>query len=71
MMAPQDNFRRVAVATGKPSVLLCDRGVIDGSAYMSRELWLKLLETIGLVGLPPPHASIRRPGNHARCTQRL
>lgn len=39
----------MAKATGKPSVLLCDRGVIDGSAYMSRELWLKLLETVGQV----------------------
>ena len=44
----EEGFRRVAETTGKPCVIICDRGVIDGSAYMSRELWLKLIKTLDL-----------------------
>ncbi|KAL9182738.1 hypothetical protein ACHAXT_004017 [Thalassiosira profunda] len=39
----EDGFERVLRARGKPAVLLCDRGLMDGSAYMSQEAWDRLL----------------------------
>lgn len=42
-MALEDIFTEVAIneslETGKPAVVFCDRGVLDGSAYVSEELW--------------------------------
>jgi CYTH domain-containing protein/predicted ATPase len=43
MMALEDAFHAVALATGRPSVLLCDRGAMDVSAYLSAEAWTALL----------------------------
>ena len=40
----EDGFERVLRARGKPGVLLCDRGCMDGSAYMSQKSWEKLLK---------------------------
>jgi len=40
----EDGFERVLRARGRPSVLLCDRGLMDGSAYMSSESWGRLLD---------------------------
>lgn len=40
----EDGFERVLRARGRPSVLLCDRGLMDGSAYMSPESWGRLLD---------------------------
>ncbi len=39
----EDAFERVLRARGKPAVLLCDRGLMDGSAYMKEEDWNKLM----------------------------
>jgi len=39
----EDGFERVLRARGKPAVLLCDRGLMDGSAYMTRSEWKDLL----------------------------
>ncbi len=47
-MTLEDSFERVLQARGKPSVLLCDRGLMDGSAYMAPEQWEKLLANKGL-----------------------
>ena len=38
-MSLEDSFERVLRATGRPAVLLCDRGLMDGSAYLSSEEW--------------------------------
>jgi len=35
----EDAFEKVLRSTGKPGVLLCDRGLMDGAAYCSREQW--------------------------------
>ena len=35
-MHMEDTFEMMARATGQPAVLLCDRGAMDGSAYMVR-----------------------------------
>mmetsp|Transcript_18967 Transcript_18967/g.28629 ORF Transcript_18967/g.28629 Transcript_18967/m.28629 type:complete len:545 (-) Transcript_18967:95-1729(-) len=40
----EDCFVRVAASLKKRSVLLCDRGAMDGAAYMSKELWHQLLD---------------------------
>jgi predicted ATPase len=39
----EDGFERVLRARGEPAVLLCDRGLMDGAAYMSSEDWNELL----------------------------
>lgn len=38
-MALEDSFERILRAKGAPGVLLCDRGIMDGSAYMEQEEW--------------------------------
>lgn len=38
-MSLEDSFERVLRAKGRPAVLLCDRGLMDGSAYMSADDW--------------------------------
>ena len=35
----EDGFRKVAAATRAPAVVLCDRGALDGKAYISDYLW--------------------------------
>jgi len=32
----------------KRTILLCDRGLMDGKAYMSDELWKKMIKASGL-----------------------
>jgi hypothetical protein len=43
----EDTFCSLASLTGKPSVVLCDRGTMDGSAYMRKELWAAMLQRYG------------------------
>lgn len=43
-MQLEDSFMNYAKSTGQDSIILCDRGVMDGSAYVSREYWLELLK---------------------------
>lgn len=42
-MTLEDGFERFARACGKPSILLCDRGLMDGSVYMPPEEWACLV----------------------------
>lgn len=35
----EDGLRRVAAATRAPAVIICDRGALDGKAYISDALW--------------------------------
>ena len=44
----EDGVERIARSLGKPAVLLCDRGTLDGAAYISKEMWERLLRTKGL-----------------------
>jgi CYTH domain-containing protein/predicted ATPase len=44
IMALEDSFSAHARATGRPAILLCDRGVMDCSAYLSPEAWSALLD---------------------------
>ena len=44
----EDIFYNIAlsesVELNKPAVVLCDRGIFDGSAYVSSELWTQILD---------------------------
>jgi predicted ATPase len=43
----EDTFASLARATGDKTVLLCDRGTMDGSAYVSREIFEQVLAKLG------------------------
>ena len=38
-MQLEDSFVSLAKDSGKPSLILCDRGAMDGSAYIEDDLW--------------------------------
>eukprot|EP00455_Lapot_gusevi_P048493 TRINITY_DN6711_c0_g1_i4.p1 TRINITY_DN6711_c0_g1~~TRINITY_DN6711_c0_g1_i4.p1 ORF type:complete len:155 (-),score=81.69 TRINITY_DN6711_c0_g1_i4:286-690(-) len=40
-------FESIAASTGRPSVLLLDRGLLDVPAYLPRDMWLSILERNG------------------------
>jgi len=43
----EDTFEKLAINEGKKSVLLCDRGLMDGSAYVSSDQWQAVLDEMG------------------------
>ncbi|CDW90733.1 UNKNOWN [Stylonychia lemnae] len=43
----EDTFHQLAQNEGKKSVLLCDRGLMDGSAYVSQDQWEAVLDEMG------------------------
>ena len=47
MMAMEDSFTRLAHATGRRSIIVCDRGAMDPSAYLPTEGWSALLNENG------------------------
>ena len=44
----EDSFMNYARSTGKKSVLLCDRGIMDGSAYVDDDIWVNVLSSVNL-----------------------
>mmetsp|Transcript_12386 Transcript_12386/g.29410 ORF Transcript_12386/g.29410 Transcript_12386/m.29410 type:complete len:405 (+) Transcript_12386:208-1422(+) len=44
----EDSLEKVLKARGKPAVLLCDRGPMDGKAYLSDEKWKTILNERGV-----------------------
>eukprot|EP01134_Creolimax_fragrantissima_P005574 CFRG5574T1 len=46
-MSLEDTFYKIAKNGTKPAVLLCDRGLMDGSAYISNDLWDGVLKQFG------------------------
>ncbi len=47
-IALEDTFIDIAqMVTGSPVVVLIDRGLLDGSAYVSKENWQALLDDMG------------------------
>ncbi len=46
-LALEDKFTRMAQQCGEPSVIVCDRGTLDISAYMEPDMWDTLLRTVG------------------------
>ena len=43
----EDSFEAIARATGRPTVLVYDRGTMDVGAYMPAEIWDRLLARNG------------------------
>ena len=43
----EDRLERIAEHSGRKSLIVCDRGTMDLRAYMTREMWADLLETLG------------------------
>eukprot|EP01087_Luapelamoeba_hula_P016633 TRINITY_DN5129_c0_g3_i3.p1 TRINITY_DN5129_c0_g3~~TRINITY_DN5129_c0_g3_i3.p1 ORF type:complete len:624 (-),score=115.37 TRINITY_DN5129_c0_g3_i3:68-1939(-) len=52
-MALEDAFMQLARVSGKPSVVICDRGTVDSKAYIADDAWNLLLNKTGwsIVGL--------------------
>lgn len=47
-IALEDTFLSIAqMVTDKPVVILIDRGLLDGSAYVSKEIWQSLCDDAG------------------------
>jgi len=44
----EKSFMTIARATGKPSLIICDRGLLDVAAYLPRDRWQDILEANGL-----------------------
>src|SRR5262249_31686721 len=44
----EDAFLAIAKSRDEPAVLLCDRGAMDGLAYLPDECWPRLLERAGV-----------------------
>lgn len=40
----EDTFLEIARSTGRPSILVCDRGALDVAAYLPNDLWNETLE---------------------------
>jgi len=40
------SFTRVAAATGRPTILVCDRGVMDNKGYIDAEGWQKTISFV-------------------------
>eukprot|EP00538_Stauroneis_constricta_P005127 CAMPEP_0119552302 /NCGR_PEP_ID=MMETSP1352-20130426/5345_1 /TAXON_ID=265584 /ORGANISM="Stauroneis constricta, Strain CCMP1120" /LENGTH=231 /DNA_ID=CAMNT_0007598519 /DNA_START=89 /DNA_END=784 /DNA_ORIENTATION=- len=47
-IAFEDSMETVLRARGRPAVLLCDRGPMDGAAYLSPSEWQDLLQSRGM-----------------------
>ena len=47
-IALEDVFTDLAKNENIPSVILCDRGLMDGSAYVSEELWSAVMDAVGM-----------------------
>ena len=43
-MSLEDNFLQIAMASDQPTIILCDRGVMDGSAYTDENVWQAILD---------------------------
>lgn len=46
-MSLEDTVEKILRARGLPAVMMCDRGTMDGAAYMDKERWDALLKSRG------------------------
>lgn len=47
-LALEDKFMRMAEACTEPCVIICDRGTLDISAYMTPEMWETITASVGV-----------------------
>ena len=45
-LAAEENFHDLAVSSGRPAVILLDRGTMDGKAYMTDSQWEQMTEEL-------------------------
>ena len=48
-LAIEDIFAGVAKGLGRDCVLVCDRGTMDGKAYLTEAQWLQMLDELSLL----------------------
>lgn len=46
-LALEDKFMRMAKAYGKPAIIVCDRGAMDISAYVTPQMWERITQEVG------------------------
>ncbi|MBW4775540.1 AAA family ATPase [Prevotella histicola] len=46
-IALEDKFTRIAETIGEPTIIVCDRGTMDISAYMKPEMWDEITAGVG------------------------
>ena len=46
-LALEDKFQRMAEQCDEPTVIICDRGAMDISAYMPPQLWKDITTAVG------------------------
>lgn len=46
-IALEDVFTEFAKNENVPAAILCDRGLMDGSAYVTKEVWQAVLDETG------------------------
>ena len=47
-LALEDKFMRMAETCTEPVVIVCDRGAMDISAYMTTEMWQEITSAVGV-----------------------
>lgn len=47
-MALEEKFMRIAATQDQPTLVVCDRGTMDISAYMTPEQWSELTQSVGV-----------------------
>lgn len=47
-MALEDAYTNIAEAIGGKALVICDRGVMDGCAYVSKDMWQAILDELGV-----------------------
>ena len=46
-LALEDSFMRLAETCTKPTFVVCDRGTLDISAYIDKDMWIELCQKCG------------------------
>lgn len=56
----EDAFITIAESKGRPALIICDRGVLDIAAYLTADLWQRVLSKCGLTveGLVSRYAAV-------------
>ena len=50
MIALEDTYFSLATKCGRDCLVICDRGAMDASAFVSAAQWAALMEQLGIAG---------------------
>ena len=59
------SFTQIAQATGRPSIVVMDRGLCDVAAYVDADHWAAITRTLGWVRLAPSLHALRGVASNA------